>query len=333
MAGIGHDDVLGLGPGAGQRVGGGYRTDQIIAALDDDGGDVAQHADIVEQRVFGQKAAILEVMRLDSRQPQSDAGVGKGGDRLGAGQQGRARPLEHAPRPGGGHVHLRVRVDQPPVISRQQIVALVLGQKLGKAAPGLGKHRGDTIEKPVDLLLPAQKDAAQHQPETALGVAFGIGQRQGAAPRAAEQQPALDPQPLAQRLHVADEVVRGVVGQLSQGFRAAGAALVEDDDAIVIRVEEPAVDRRRAGAGSAMQEHRRRPIGIAALLPIHLVRPAQLERAGLIRLDRIEESAPDHRSSRKVLRRGRRTVLCRHPRVAPGAGGAMLCQVRSWRKP
>ena len=68
--------------------------------------------------------------------------------------------------------------------------------------------------------------------------------------------------------HVGHEIARGVVLQLAERHRAAAAALVEYDDAIELRIEEPAMDRRRAGARSAVQEHDGHALGIAALLPI-----------------------------------------------------------------
>jgi len=48
------------------------------------------------------------------------------------------------------------------------------------------------MEKPLDLGARAEKHAAEDEAETGVGVAETVGQRQGRAPRAAEQQPAVD---------------------------------------------------------------------------------------------------------------------------------------------
>src|SRR3546814_15017923 len=81
-----------------------------------------------------------------------------------------------------------------------------------------------------------------------------IGKRQGRAPGAAEHVPAHDAQVVAQALHVGDQQRRGVVGELAERCRAAGAALVEDDDAIMARVEEAAVVGAGPGTRAAVQE-------------------------------------------------------------------------------
>jgi hypothetical protein len=47
---------------------------------------------------------------------------------------------------------------------------------------------------------------------------FGIGKRERAAPRAAEDQPALDPEVLAQRLDVVDQVRCRVAREVGRGF-------------------------------------------------------------------------------------------------------------------
>src|SRR3546814_16082947 len=94
--------------------------------------------------------------------------------------------------------------------------------------------------------LAAEEDAAQHQGAHPLGMRLRIGKRQGRAPGAAEHVPAHDAQVVAQALHVGDQQRRGVVGELAERCRAAGAALVEDDDAIMARVEEAAVVDRKS---------------------------------------------------------------------------------------
>src|SRR5260221_12902989 len=114
---------------------------------------------------------------------------------------------------------------------------------------------------------------------------FGIGERQGRAPGAAEDMPALDADELAQPLDIADQMAGGVVDGLAQRQRAAGATLIEDDDAIMGRIEEASMGRPRPPARSTMKEDHRRALRIAALLPIHLVPAVEIEHAAVERLD------------------------------------------------
>ena len=114
---------------------------------------------------------------------------------------------------------------------------------------------------------------------------LGIGQRQRAAPRAAEYQPAFYVQMLAQQLHVRDQMRRGVVFQFAQRRGAPGATLIENNNAVVLRVEKTPVRGRRTRAGAAMQKHHRLAIGVARHFPIHLMQTVERQDAGIERLD------------------------------------------------
>ena len=112
-----------------------------------------------------------------------------------------------------------------------------------------------------------EEDAAQHEPEAALRVRFGVRERERRAPRAAEHQPAVDVEVRAQTLEVGDEGLRRVAFELGDGRRAAGAALVDEHDAPERRIEVAAVMRQAAAAGAAVQEHDGHAVGAAASSP------------------------------------------------------------------
>ena len=86
-------------------------------------------------------------------------------------------------------------------------------------------------------------------------------------------------------------LMRGSLGSapqidgLAQGNGAAGAALVEDDDAVMGRIEESPMGRARPRSRSAMEEDHWHALRIAALLPIHLVPTVEIEHAAVERLD------------------------------------------------
>ena len=89
-----------------------------------------------------------------------------------------------------------------------------------------------------------------------------VGQRERRAPGAAEDQPFVDAEGLAQALGVGDQMRRGVRLELAQRRRAPGPALVVDDDPVVGGVEEAAMRRGGAGPGPPWKNSTGRPLGL-----------------------------------------------------------------------
>ena len=113
-----------------------------------------------------------------------------------------------------------------------------------------------------------------------------VGEPERRAPRAAEHQPALDAEVLAQLLHVRDQVPGGVVDQTGVRPAASAAALIEQHDAIRVRIEKAPGAIVAAGAGAAVHEDRRLALGVAAFLVVDLVHRRHAQHAALVRLDR-----------------------------------------------
>src|SRR5262249_28447190 len=99
-------------------------------------------------------------------------------------------------------------------------------------------------------------------------------------------------------LDVGDQVRGGVVDDLAQGNRAAGAALIEDDDAVEVGVEKPPMGRIAAGTGTAMKKDHWNAGGVAGFLPVHLVAPVELEHAVPGRFDFRVDLAACHEASK-----------------------------------
>jgi hypothetical protein len=118
---------------------------------------------------------------------------------------------------------------------------------------------------------------------------LGVRQRKRGSPRAAEDMPDRDLQQVAQCFDVADEVHRRIVGNLAVRSRAAGAALIEQDDTVVRRIEKPPVLWRASRSRAAVKEQHGRAVRIAALLPVQGMDVVNRQAPGAIRLDwRIE---------------------------------------------
>ena len=116
-----------------------------------------------------------------------------------------------------------------------------------------GKMRvGAALVEPVDLLLAEEEDPPEHELGHALGVRLGVGQRQRAPPRAAEDLPPVDPEVRAERLDVGDEVPGRVVLERSVRRALAAAPLIEEHDAVAHW------DRRSAAALAPVPRQGRR---------------------------------------------------------------------------
>ena len=99
----------------------------------------------------------------------------------------------------------------------------------------------------VDLPAAGGEDAAQDHAGDIFRVGLGIGQGQGAAPRAAEQQHLAQTEVTPELFDIGDQVRRVVAAQLAVGPAQAAATLVMEHDMefpgieiAEIRAEQPA---------------------------------------------------------------------------------------------
>src|SRR6516225_5534807 len=239
-----------------------------------------------------------EEMGFDSRQTQGELVLAKSRHGFRVRQQCRAGPLIDTPGARRRHVDARVWVEQAAAVGGQYVPSLGPRQKLREGAPSLGKDPAHAIKKPVDLLLPAEKNSAQDEPGAAPGVGRGIIKRQCRAPGAAKDEPSFEAEQGAQALDVGHEMCRGVILDLAKRGRPAGAALIENDDPPIIGIEKPTVNRGGAGTGAAVQKQHRRAARVAQLFPIHRVAGIQPQGAHPVRVDRrIEVWAVNHREA------------------------------------
>lgn len=120
------------------------------------------------------------------------------------------------------------------MIGGDQVAPLGRRDHVREGAPLVGPEvAGAAAVEPVKLGLGHGEDAAQGQGLDAVGMGLGVEQREAGAPGAAEDDPALDAERLADALDVGNEVPGGVGLHGGVGRRAAAAALVEEHDAVM----------------------------------------------------------------------------------------------------
>ena len=140
--------------------------------------------------------------------------------------------------------------------------------------------------KPVDLILLEEENPPKHQLGNSLRVSLRVSERKGRAPGAAERHPLVDlGDLLPQLLDVVDEVPGRIVFDARIGRRLAAAALVEDEDLVLVRIELPPVIGARSAARTAVEEYDRLSVRIARELPIEAMPVTDVEHARLVRLD------------------------------------------------
>src|SRR5437762_236673 len=99
MARVRRDVKVCLRPGAMQVPGTRHRTDNVVTALNDDAGDVANLSDVLDQIIVrGKKAVIHEVVTLNAGEGLSESRIGKSLDRLGIKKEFRRRAFPNRPR-------------------------------------------------------------------------------------------------------------------------------------------------------------------------------------------------------------------------------------------
>src|SRR6185369_3495726 len=163
------------------------------------------------------------------------------------------------------------------------------GNVAGERAPCLGEDLLQAVEEPVDFALAAQEDAAKDERQAAIRMMLAVCDGERRSPGAAEHDPFVDAQVLAQPLQVVDELGRRVVLDATQRLRAAGAALVVDDDAVRVRIEKLAMHGAGPRARTAVKEHDRDSLRISRLLVVHAMRALEVEMSAREWLDGREE--------------------------------------------
>ncbi len=276
------------------RHGGLQRPAHVVAAVDERAGDTVEPRRVAEQPILPEEREVPPVVRDQAREAQAELRVLVAGVRPVTGGEGDVRVLPGAP------LARRVLADGGIGIEQQRGVGVDQRQ--------MPQSRGDGRGEPIPLAREDAPDIARDPLDLAAG-------RGGHRARARARRPArvrlrvgqarVVPQDRPRTTHRSTPRWRrsasmsamrwAVVLSAQVGIRltgqwpaAPGPALVEQDDAVGVGIEQAPLARRAARTGSTVEVERRLTSGIAAALPVHLVPVAHLEHPAVVRLDRWE---------------------------------------------
>jgi hypothetical protein len=132
---------------------------------------------------------------------------------------------------------------------------------------------------PVDLELSPEKYPSNDYSSDAARVLDGITQGQEAAPTATHYNPVCQTEVSTQIFQVTDNIPRCILSRLGVWSAAAGTALIDQHDAIVLRIKEPAIVRHDPDPWSAMKKKGRTPRRVADLFVNNRMKIGDLQTA------------------------------------------------------
>lgn len=195
---------LAAGPRAVQRIGAFGWADDVIATLNDDRWEMLDARDVREEiPVFLEEATVDEVVAFDARESFGELVLANSLDEIGVGDEAARASFPDAPCSGSNDANVAIVARESFVVGPDHVVALLDWNRGEILLPRLREDSARSVlVVPKNFLRPQKEDAAQHELGDAARMLLRIGQRQGAAPRAAEELPTVDSQVLADPLHV-----------------------------------------------------------------------------------------------------------------------------------
>src|SRR5262245_49145813 len=253
--------------------------------MHDHAGDRTQAPRVGDELVVDmEEAAIDEVVAFDAGEGEGIVVLGEAAHPVGVGQKRKRLALPGAPGPRGLELNFGVVVGQSPVIGRDHVAPLALGNHAGVIGEGLGENPATAfLVEPFELGAAQGEDASEHKLGHALRVGLGVSERERRTPRAAEHLPAFDPEMLAQPLDIVNEMPRRVLVERGMRRRTSAATLIVEDDAISARVMVAAHYRIDAAARTAMEKKRGLSRWRPAFLEIELMQVGDFQPSGAVR--------------------------------------------------
>src|ERR1041385_338320 len=178
MPRVGREMQVSLRPRAMQVPRARHGTDHIVAALHDHTGDMPNLSDVFDEIVFRREETVVhKVMTFDPRKRLGKSRIGKSLDRFRIEKQLRGASFPDRPGARGFDANLVVLTREPAIISADHVVALILGNHLHVLFPNVREDpTAALLIKPLNLLRPAEKDAAQYQFGRAIRMRLGVSE-------------------------------------------------------------------------------------------------------------------------------------------------------------
>src|SRR5205085_7135770 len=150
---------LSLRPGSMQVPGTRHRTDDVVTALNDHPGNVADLPNVLDQIIVGRKETVVhEVVALNAREGLRESRIGKSFDRLRIEKEFRRRAFPNRPRTRRFKSHLLIIARQTAIVSTDHVVTFIFGNDFQKFFPNVGEDPTTTfLVEPPDLFRPAKK--------------------------------------------------------------------------------------------------------------------------------------------------------------------------------
>ncbi|MNI38957.1 hypothetical protein D3C73_931210 [compost metagenome] len=249
--------------------------------MHDDAGNAGKLRRIPQKLAFIQPAGIDEKVVFDPRKGEREMVlvVFRGEVRFRQKRDRRAFP--HAPCLGAGDLLGSVIAGQAAVIGGHHLMTLRFRNGGDEGLPFVGKHFRDAeLIVPVELRLRQRIDAAQKKLGDAIRMRFGIGECQCRTPGAAEHLPLVDADHFAEPLDIGYQMPCRIGFKPRVRRRAAATALVEQEDVVKVRIEQPRLDRRDPAARSAVKEDDGFCTLATMAFPVDHMPVADIERAG-----------------------------------------------------
>src|SRR6267378_4283075 len=117
-----------------------------------------------DQIALARKQMMAEEVGFDSRQAECQPVLTECRHGLRVRQQGRAGSFMGAQSTCCRLMDTGVGVEQSTKVGGEDVAAFALGKEFGEGAPSFGENLAHAVEKPFDLLPPAEKNSTQNEP-------------------------------------------------------------------------------------------------------------------------------------------------------------------------
>jgi hypothetical protein len=291
VPGLAYDDEFATGPMLSEPPWCDERPSEVQAAVNQDAGNARKAVRFSQENAIFESGVVAPIVSDDARKSQPEGGFLVPRMRRVVRMQRYERHLPVAPVSRGLLVYGWIGVHEEAMIGFNEVAGKFrFAHAVTKTCPLLWEENANSTGYPVDLPCCGSADTDKHHFGHAMGMSFGVGERQGRSPGPSKYQPPLDIQVPTQQFDIGEEMSCRVRGQIDVGFarvrRASSrSALIEQNDPIGAWIKGPPRARGAARTRSAVEHERGLAGWISAGLPIDLIPITNIEHAVLVRFN------------------------------------------------